>query len=278
MITSESLQNAGLNGRVLARGEGFAYILPRPALRRWISNYTVTFPCAGMMSDAYSVIPHGSATAVFSCDQSRFYGNFFGPITQTARVGDQANRYRFLFIVEFQPAGYYAFGGVAQKELTGRNLPLDDVNPVLYQLVLETLESSATLGDLINAIDTLLHAQLKTNEYEPAFSIARQLILQSGGRATAKELSQNTFYSERQLGRIFETHMGISVKTFSRLVRFNKTVRLLKRRDYTLTRVCMEAGFYDISHFIRDFKSLCGVTPQSFRDNMSDFYNEIAKF
>ncbi len=37
-------------------------------------------------------------------------------------------------------------------------------------------------------------------------------------------------------------------------------------------------GFYDMPHFIHEFKSICGITPQKYQDNMSDFYSEIAKF
>jgi len=34
------------------------------------------------------------------------------------------------------------------------------------------------------------------------------------------------------------------------------------------------AGFQDPSHFVRDFELICGITPKTYRDNMSDFYNK----
>jgi hypothetical protein len=89
------------SGRILIGAEDYAYILPHPGLRSWISNYTLTFPSAGMMSDGYAVIPHGCATLVFSADASGFTSNLFGPCTKPVTVGRSANQSDFLFIVEF---------------------------------------------------------------------------------------------------------------------------------------------------------------------------------
>ena len=70
----------------------------------------------------------------------------------------------------------------------------------------------------------------------------------------------------------------MSSKTFSRLVRVNRTIRLLNQPDGELTKVYEAAGYYDFSHFNRDFKRITGNTPQAYRRKMSDFYSEIAKF
>ena len=254
------------------------YLLPHPALRNWISNYTITFPIAGMMSDEYSVLPHGSATLVFSCNDFTINGNLFGPITKPALVGNAANLFKMLFIVEFQPAGYYAFSKMPQSELTDTVISFDDINPSLEKLIGQQLEIAYSIENLITEIDRLFIAHLKTAVYKPEFTLASQMILVSGGKTTVKGLSQQVFYSERHLTRMFDRYMGINVKSFSRLVRVNHALRLLKQQELTITQVCMQAGFYDIPHFINDFKSICGITPQKYRENMSDFYSELAKF
>lgn len=266
------------NGRVIVRDTGFMYLLPHPVLRNWISNYTITFPVPGMMSDEYSVLPHGSSTLIFSCSDSSISGNLMGPITKPVTVGNAANLLKMLFIVEFQPAGYYAFSGMPQNELTDTHTPFCDVNSCLEKLIEQQLETASGIGDLISEIDRLFIAHLKTALYKPEFILASQHILDSGGKTTVKELSGQVFYSERHLNRMFDRYLGVNVKSFSRLVRVNHALRLLKRRGLSFQQVCIEAGFYDIPHFIHDFKSICGITPQKYRENMSDFYSEIAKF
>lgn len=260
------------------RGDGFMYLLPHPALRNWISNYTITFPSPGMMSDQYAVMPHGSATLVFSCNTSDMEVSLFGPATKPACVGGSANRFGMLFIVEFQPAGYYAFSGMPQSELVDTILPFDTVHPPLQKLMAQQLEKASSVEGLVAGADRLFMAHLKTAVYQQGFSLANRMIIDSGGLATVKDISENVFYSERHLGRIFDRYMGVNVKAFSRLVRVNKALRLLRRRGLSILQVCMQTGFYDMPHFIRDFKSICGITPQDYRDNMSDFYSEIAKF
>jgi AraC-like DNA-binding protein len=264
--------------RLLIRGVDFIYILPHLELRNFISNYTITFPSKGMMSDNYAVLPHGSATLVLSCTGSQIHGNLFGPITKPSYVGKSGNNFSLLFIVEFQPAGYYAFSGMPQKEITDCVIDFEDINPSMNRLMANELETSLSIHNLITKIDRLFLAHLKGAFYRREFSQANNLIINSGGTLSVKELSNNVYYSERHLGRLFDEYMGVGIKSFSRLVRVNRSIRLLQRRNYGLTQVFMETGFYDMPHFINDFKAICGITPQEYRDNMSDFYSEIAKF
>lgn len=278
MITKNDIHAFNEIYRILVKADEFVYLLPHTALQNRISNYSITFLNDGMMPDEYTVIPHGSATLVFACDGQRISGNLFGPITKPACVGSEANRFRLLFIVEFQPAGYYAFCGMPQKELTDCVIPFEIVNPIMSRLISQQLETAIDIRSLINEIDRLFLSHLKTALYQPEFLLANQMIIDSGGLISVKKLSQSVFYSERHLGRIFEKYMGVNIKSFSRLVRVNKAIRFLRQPQCSITQVFMQTGFYDMPHFIHDFKSICGVTPQEYRNSMSDFYSEIAKF
>lgn len=278
MISGESIRDLCGMSRILIQGSDFAYLLPHPALNNWISNYTITFPSEGMMSDKYAVIPHGCATLVFSFDGTNFFSNLFGPATKPICVGGEANRFRFLFIVEFQPAGYYAFSGMPQNELTDTAIAFETVNPVLNRLMTQQMETAVDIHTLVTEMDRLFLVHLKTAFYRAEFSLANQMIVKSGGAISVKELSQNVFYSERHLGRIFGEYIGVNIKSFSRLVRVNKAIRLLRQSHFSITQTYLQTGYYDMPHFIHDFKSICGITPQEYGDNLSDFYSEIAKF
>ena len=278
IVTSESIRDFRESGRVLIRDTGFMYLLPHPALRKWISNYTITFPYDSQMSNEYAIIPHGSATLVFSSTESNISGELFGPMTRPICVGKEANSSNALFIVEFQPAGYYAFSGIPQKELTDLTFPLKDVNPELFRGTAHQFETASTIESFVEAVDELLMTHLNPPVWRQEFSFVHQMIQSGGGVIPVKKLSQNAFYSERHLSRIFDQYMGVQVKSFSRLVRLNRAIRLLRHPHNSMTQVYLQTGYYDMPHFIHDFKSICGITPQAYRDNMSDFYSEIAKF
>lgn len=277
MIGKKDIQLFSKPHRILLRAKDFIYILPHKTLGDCISNYTITFPNRDIISDHYTVIPHGSATLVFSCDRSGLRGNLFGPLTKSCVVGGLANQCDMLLIIEFQPAGLYAFTGVNQKELTNQRIPFEMIDLRLNRLLLEILESTSHLDDLIARLDSLL-LEHSCTAYPAALRIAAKMMVEATGNISCKELSESVYYSERHLNRLFEHYLGSNMKTFSRMIRINKAIRLMEHAGDNLTRTSYEMGFYDLPHFIHDFKSVCGMTPQEYRNNMSDFYSEIAKF
>lgn len=96
MLIKNSIHNYIDYSRVLIQGDDFIYIKPHLELRNFISNYTITFPSKGMMSDNYTILPHGSATLVVSCTDNNIYTNLFGPITKPSTVGKSANNFNLL--------------------------------------------------------------------------------------------------------------------------------------------------------------------------------------
>lgn len=253
------------------------YLLPHPALRDWISNYTVTFPGSDMISNHYTVIPHGCATLVCSCDETGMSSRLFGPATAACSVGEQANQAEMLFIIEFQPAGLYAFTAVPQKELSDRAFSPSDLSFGLDKRIIENIEKARSAYEMIRDIDSLLLTNIKAS-LSPELHFSVQNIIQNMGSLSVKELSDTVYYSQRHLNRLFSQCIGMNTKTFSRLVRINSAIRLLHNPQNSITNACNLSGFYDLPHFIHDFKSVCGISPQEYRREMSDFYSEIAKF
>ena len=142
---------------------------------------------------------------------------------------------------------------------------------------MELLEVAESVEELLAGVDRLfVHALLK--DCPPELATSRKMIVQQSGNISLKKLSNEVFYSERHLTRLFNEYLGMSTKMFARLVRVNQTIRLLNRRQGVITKVLEPAGYYDFSHFNRDFKLVTGITPQAYQRKMSDFCSEIAKF
>ena len=277
MIAREEIFSYRDTARILQRERDFVYLLPHPALRGQISNYTVTFPRPALLSAHYTVLPHGSATLVLSQGQQGFQSDLFGPLTKPCTVGERANQWERLLIVEFQPAGLAAFTRVSQRELTDRVVPFAAVHPALNRLLLEALAAATSLDELVARLDRCLGAALSPT-CPAALQAAVGAVIARGGSVPQRELSAAACYSPRHLSRLFAAHLGLGPKTFSRLVRVNRVLRLLQNPRCSITRAAGETAFCDPSHLIRDFQAICGLTPQAYRDNMSDFYSEIAKF
>jgi len=277
MISKEHIQMYEAKERILLQVDEFICVLPHPNLRAYISNYNITFPSKALMSDNFTMMPCGCPTISIEKGNSNLLVNLDGPVTKPYVTGQSANQLEMLVSIEFRPAGLYAFTGINQNELTDKTFQFETVDAVFAKLISEATEKSNSAYELVNNLDTLFLANVRT-AYRPELMIALQNIKECAGNISVKQLSSNTHYSERQLNRIFNQFVGTGTKSFSKLIRVNNTFRLLKKTDKSLSYVSDVAGFHDLSHFINDFKSVCGVTPQEYRKNMSDFYSNPTRF
>lgn len=74
--------------------------------------------------------------------------------------------------------------------------------------------------------------------------------------------------TERTMERQFKNALGISPKTFQRLVRFEKSLHLLKNPIYqNSAAIGYILNYTDQSHFIKDFKRFTNITPSQFQKN-----------
>ncbi|HFG9702672.1 TPA: helix-turn-helix domain-containing protein [Clostridioides difficile] len=277
MLKKESIHFINKNRSLIVCEDNFVYLLPCIQLRNWISNFTISFPNQTIISDNYTIIPHGSVTLVFFYDATGLHSLLFGPTTKPKTVGNIANRCDVILIIEFQPAGFFPLIGIQQSELIDKVVPFSIINTSLDLEIKKIFNESLSIDKLILKLEELLISNIKI-EYSYEFILAIQLIIQNSGSISSQEISKKVFYSSRHLNRLFNQYLGLSMKSFSRLVRINKSIKLLNNNKTSWMSICNELGFYDIPHFIKDFKIVCGITPQKYRANMSDFYSEIAKF
>lgn len=277
MINKESLENISKNKNILIRERDFAYLLPCEQLRSLISNFTITFPNNSMITDDYTIMPHGSVTLVLFSYCTEIYSILFGSTTKPVKVGNIANKCDVIFIVEFQPAGICPFIKLNHKELTDKIVPFSMVHSSLDTTLRNIFMTSLTVIDLLLEFEKTLLQSIQFR-YPTELEHAIKTIIQMKGNISSAELTGTVFYCSRHLNRLFNSNLGMSIKSFTRLVRINNSIQLLNDYTNTLEFICEKLGYYDVSHFIKEFKIICGLTPQEYKDNMSDFYSEIAKY
>lgn len=70
--------------------------------------------------------------------------------------------------------------------------------------------------------------------------------------------------TSRYLQKIFLLHTGVTPKLYSKINRFQKSLLLMGKGGSSLTSIAYECGYFDQSHFIREFKSFTCNLPSSF--------------
>jgi len=264
--------------------KNYTYIFPHPILSKYIAHYTVSIPDRGQTNTNVdlgylNLVPDSSGCIVCTYEDNDFSIYLWGATTKIVTVENDINTDKVRFFIEFLPGGLHAITGIKQSELCDIQTSIENIDKGLYKKIIYALENSVCLDDLITSMNSIFIEELKKNQKSNSI-IESSLIISSkvSGIMTIRELAGSQYISERQLNRLFNEYIGMSAKMFLKLVRINNTINILKHTNYNLADNAQIFGFYDQSHFIKDFKAICGVTPKSFMENMSDFYNEEFKY
>lgn len=97
---------------------------------------------------------------------------------------------------------------------------------------------------------------------------AIQYIFSNYENFSVTEFSTYIGISRQHLNRIFQSHLGISVKKFHEIVVFRQTLnkKLFENSDSNFTELAYEFNFNDQSHFNKTYNSLTQHSPKSFFD------------
>lgn len=173
--------------------------------------------------------------------------------------------------VALRPGAAAALLGVPAGELTGRAIALHDLWPhhmatALMEQLAEAPDDAARVGLLQAA---LLHrvqkARALSDTARQQARHAAQLIAQSGGQRSLREVAAALCVGERRLQQLFHSQVGLSPRAWSRLARLHACLRALRGEPSPRwSALAADTGFYDQSHLINEFQSLCGLTPGLF--------------
>jgi YesN/AraC family two-component response regulator len=80
------------------------------------------------------------------------------------------------------------------------------------------------------------------------------------------QLSKKTGYSAKYLTKTFQRYIGVGPKAFQRIQRFYESIcdlnHLTEGVDWA--ELVFRHGYHDQAHFIKDFKSFSGYSPQNY--------------
>ncbi|KZY87485.1 hypothetical protein A3743_14300 [Oleiphilus sp. HI0072] len=79
-------------------------------------------------------------------------------------------------------------------------------------------------------------------------------------------MSKRFSVSRSQLTRKFKQKYGFSLIEFVLQLRFDDAAKQLAFSKKDITRIALDIGFNNLSHFHRQFKKRFGMTPLSFRN------------
>jgi AraC-like DNA-binding protein len=86
--------------------------------------------------------------------------------------------------------------------------------------------------------------------------------VRSGGDVRVGELARDLGWSRRHLGELFAREYGVGMKELARIVRFERSVELLRVPACgSVAAVAAAVGYYDQAHLTREWRALAGCSP-----------------
>lgn len=165
----------------------------------------------------------------------------------------------------FHPGMAYQFFQIPMHILSDTTAALSDVWINLTKEIEDQLASAPDNETRVTLAQAYLLQQLVLDKNDPQLAYCLQQAQRSGGLATVNQLSIDAGFSQRHLSRKFQQYMGLSPKEYLGVCRFLQSLQYLKNYPIlSLTEIAYKSGYYDQSHFNRDYKTYTGCAPAQF--------------
>ncbi len=200
------------------------------------------------------IIPNGRIDLSFSkTTNGQFYISLLGLETKPKLISKQD--VSSFFAVNFNPLAveYILQHSIADILNAGKILPdnfwnfsIDDLNDF------DAFCEKAT--DKIRSLLTTAIDERKRKLFE--------LIFETNGEMSVRELSEKVFWSARQINQYFNNQFGLSLKAYCNILRFQASLSHIKEG-----KLFPQLNYYDQSHFIKEIKKMSGASPKELHQN-----------
>ena len=182
-----------------------------------------------------------------------------------------------MFIISFKKGMAYQFFPFPMTEISDCVVDADLIWGSYFALLREQIMSTEEILKRFYLVESFLIKKFLPNfEINPCVEFALNQIINQPDQITLHKLNQKIGYSQRHFNSMFKKKVGITPKSFLKIMRFQKAIieiEGIKEVDWTL--ISHDCGFYDQAHFINDFKLFSGFTPEDYAKRRGEYLNYI---
>lgn len=246
---------------------------PSDILKPYVKNYTLITIDSDLTDEVFYPsgyvdlvinVSEGSATTFIDGRRRKLPGvEVLGHLTLPSRL--TVTKGTSVLIARIYPYASSLFFTDSMSDLT--NYATDaygifsrEINDVYYRLM-----EAGSLEQKVAMLDRFLIEKLIKNEKQHRKSkiigqVCQHICLM-GDTYDSKTLSAGYGLSERYMEKLFMNLVGITPRAFFSVYRFNKSLDLVLSSGRKLTSIAYDCGYYDQSHFIKEFTKFTGITP-----------------
>lgn len=198
--------------------------------------------------------------------------NTFSDVSTNGEVG--------VVFVSFYPNGACHFFKFPLSEIENKSIDLTEIYSREISEVEEQLAEKKTIKEKVSIIEKFLIKRYSPIALYDSSLINKsiEIVKNSKGQMNTNYLSSCLYTTPKTLERKFSQYLGKTTKQYIKLIRFNEVLLdFNKYKEKSMTEIAYKNGYFDQSHFIKDFKTYTGYTPKEFVSIYRDFETEKEK-
>jgi AraC-like DNA-binding protein len=227
--------------------------------------------------------PNGYAAMVFHYKDSCIYSS--GRAPRSFIAGQATKSYSMQVIgqigmigIVLKPSAFTSLFNISMNLFTDSREDLELILGNEATEIMERIIEAKSGEDRVQILENYLIEKLKNKIYNPDFiDHAVSHIIKNKGRVLFKDLVGNYTIGQRHFQRKFFEKVGVGPKQYLRLKRISYICNLIQsNKKIDWQDLIYEGGFYDQSHFIKEFNDFLGTKPSYYIKNNREltFYLE----
>lgn len=247
---------------------------PHPKLAQFIECYWSAKADQPPFRERESLIPDGTIELMFN------FGDNYSQITKGSRKSVKGShiigiRKHSLFIsqtkqqdffsIRFKLGGTYPFFKIPTHLFANAFYGLDVLPDKEYKEIEQRLQEAESDEKRVTIAERYLLRRLNKNISDYAFVNACLTRLLQRSPLKVHDLVNEFNTTYKTIERKFKDVTGLTPMELLKIKRFNKAIHSMYSCEYdSLSAVAGDCGYYDQSHFIREFKQLTHYSPRQF--------------
>ncbi|SHF27104.1 helix-turn-helix domain-containing protein [Pedobacter caeni] len=260
----------------------FKHFLPSVILKPYVRHY-YSFESDSAIEFDDTVFPSGDMEVIFNLGGGTWESSvkdqfiktpaieLWGQITKPLPIKSKG-KHSMLGIKFFTHSAAYFFNDEIGV-FNDRIFDLSEIMGTAVKKLHEQLLEATDLNNRLALLEQFLIQRLVANE-KRAFRVDKVADILNSMKRNPEESNISNIASShgitsRYLQKLIYQNTGLSPKSFHKINRFQQSLKLIAKNEQPFTAIAYECGYFDQSHFIRDFKSFTGITPSAYIGNIT---------
>ncbi|MDC4352451.1 AraC family transcriptional regulator [Acinetobacter baumannii] len=206
-------------------------------------------------------VPDGCIDILFECSPQQPQARICGSTLNSQVVPLKENTP--YFGIRFLPGIIPNFIEVSSEEILNQCLNFNELVSNKNWLI-EKISSEGSIDQQINLFLNTFSERL-SRKFSTTTQEVLHFIITQNNEIKIKDLERLTGYCSRHIQRMFKHDVGMSIKTFACIIRFQSAVQAMNTsKSLKLSDLTYDLGYNDQAHFHKEFKKFSQMSPSDF--------------